>query len=784
MRIGPVCIVALGLLWASLPGRAQTAAIDRSVLPIAPPAFKGKIGRSFETSTQDYAQPVTAPKGAPNVVVILLDDLGFGQPSTFGGPIPTPALDRLAAGGLRYNRFHTTGVCSPTRAAMLTGRNHHQSGNGTITELSTGYPGYHSVWPKSVAAIPEVLKQNGYSTAAWGKWHNTPDWETSPMGPFDRWPTGLGFEYFYGFQGGETSQWEPQLFRNTVPVEPSKTPAQGYQLNEDLVDDAIAWLRNQQSITPDKPFFMYFATGGVHAPLHAPKAWIDRFKGQFDQGWDKVREETLARQIQLGVVPADTRLTPRPAEIPAWDSLSPDAKRLYARHQEAFAGFLAYTDHEVGRLLEAIAALPDADNTLILYVAGDNGPSAEGSLTGTINNMMTQNGFPDTVEAQLKVIDEIGGPLHENHYPVGWAWAGSSPFQWMKRVPSHFGGTRNGLVVSWPARIDAKGGLRTQFHHAIDLAPTVYAAAGVPMPTRVNGVKQVPLAGVAMNYSFAAPEAKDRRTVQYFETGGHRAIYKYGWVATAFHGVPWALAGSAGNFDKDRWELYHVDRDFSQAIDLAASNPAKLKEMQAVFDREAKLFDVYPLDDRFAARGMNPERPSVTRGRTRFEYGAGATRIPEGSAPPIYQRSHTITATLDVPAAGAEGVIIAEGGGSGGFTLFVKDGKLVYESNFFAGSRYTLTSPDRLPSGKVTVAMDYVQGAKDNAGGGRASLSVNGAKVTEGRIDRVVPARFSATETLDIGMDLGSTVSRAYHDKAPFAFTGGIERVVVELGPN
>jgi arylsulfatase len=756
---------------------------ERSSLPLPDPTFKGTIGRTFADSQQDFPQPVSAPKGAPNIVLILLDDLGFGQPGTFGGPIPTPNLDRLAGEGLRYNRFHTTAICSPTRAALLTGRNHHQVANGTITELSTGFPGYNSVWPQATASIAKVLTGNGYSTAAWGKWHNTPDWETSPIGPFQHWPTGLGFEYWYGFHGGETSQWEPQLFRDEIPVEPARRPEQGYHLTEDLVDDAIAWMNRQQAIAPEKPFFAYFATGAAHAPLHVPKEWADRFKGQFDQGWDKVREETLERQKKLGLVPPDTKLTPRPKELEAWDSLSADAKKLYARHQEVFAGFVAHTDYHLGRLLDAIAALPDADNTLIIYIAGDNGPSAEGSITGTLNNMMTQNGVPDSVEAQLAKIDELGGPLHENHYPVGWAWAGSSPFQWMKRVPSHFGGTRNGMVVSWPKRIADKGGIRPQFHHVIDVAPTIFAAAGVTMPTQVNGIAQVPLAGVDMTYSFADAKAPGTRTTQYFETGGHRAIYQDGWVAASFHGVPWTLTGSIG-FENNVWELYNIDTDFSEAVDLAAQQPEKLKQLQAVFDQEAAKYGVFPLDDRFAERGMIPERPSVVRGRTDFRYTAGTTRIPEGSAPPIYQRGHTITANIVVPASGAEGVIVAEGGSSGGYTLFVKDGKVHYEYNFFGKATYEVVSADRLPAGNVEIALDYEQKPFKRfveTTGGPATLRVNGKVVGAGMIENAVIGRFSATETLDIGVDLGATVSAEYREKAPFAFTGTIKDVRIEL---
>ncbi len=791
----PVFLVVIGSMlgWLTASGRmadalgqdkkAQPTAVDGVQLPKPDQPFKGKIGKTFGDSQQDFPQPLSAPKGAPNVVLILLDDLGFGQPGTFGGPIPTPNLDKLAGQGLRYNRFHTTGICSPTRAALLTGRNHHQVATGTITELSTGFPGYNSVWPQATASIARVLAGNGYSTAAWGKWHNTPDWETSPIGPFTHWPSGLGFEYWYGFHGGETSQWEPQLFRNETPVEPGKKPEQGYHLTEDLVDDAIVWMNRQESIAPGKPFFAYFATGAAHAPLHVPREWADKFKGQFDQGWDKVREETLARQKKLGLVPTDTKLTPRPKELEAWESLSADAKKLFARHQEVFAGFVAHTDHHLGRLLNAVAALPDADNTLIIFIAGDNGPSAEGSVTGTLNNMMTQNGVPDSVDAQIKKLDELGGPLHENHYPVGWAWAGSSPFQWMKRVPSHFGGTRNGMVISWPKRITDQGGIRTQFHHVIDIVPTIHAAAGVTMPDRVNGIAQIPLAGVDMTYSFADAKASGTRTTQYFETGGHRAIYHNGWVAASFHGVPWALTGSIG-FENNPWELYNIENDFSQAVDVAAQRPEKLKELQAVFDQEAKRFDVYPLDDRFAERGMIPDRPSVVKGRTSFRYTAGTTRIPEGSAPPIYQRGHTITARVVIPKTGAEGVILAEGGSSGGYTLFVQDGKAHYEYNFFGKATYQVSSAGTLPAGEVEIVLDYEQKPFKRfveTTGGPATLRVNGKVVGSGLIENAVVGRFSATETLDIGTDLGATVSAAYREKAPFAFTGTIKDVSIQL---
>ncbi|MGH8585086.1 MAG: arylsulfatase [Gammaproteobacteria bacterium] len=780
---------AIGSLIVSLlllPGiaLAQTAQ-DRANLPIRDLVFKGKIGRTFEDSKPDFPQGVKAPKGAPNVVLILLDDVGFGQPGTFGGPVPTPELDKLAAQGLRYNRFHTTAICSPTRAALLTGRNHHTVATGTITELSTGFPGYNSILPKNAATVARTLRDNGYSTAMFGKNHNTPDWETNPVGPFDHWPTGWGFEYFYGFHGGETSQWEPQLYRNTQAVEPPRTAEQGYHLTEDLVDDTIKWINTHESVAPDKPYFVYFATGAAHAPLHAPKEWIDKFKGQFDQGWDKVREETLARQKKLGVVPQDTALTPRPMELEAWDSLSAEAKKLYARHMETFAGFLAHTDYHVGRLVQAVEQGPHADNSLIIYIAGDNGPSAEGSVTGTLNNMMTQSGIPDTVAGQLPKIDEIGGPLHENHYPVGWAWAGSSPFQWMKRVPSHFGGTRNGMIISWPSHIKDKGGLRSQFHHVIDIAPTILAAAGIPEPKEVDGIAQVPMAGIPMEYTFDKADAPGQRTTQYFETGGHRAIYHDGWVATSFHGVPWELTGSIG-FKDNKWTLYNIDNDFSEANDLAAKNPAKLKELQALFDREAEKYGVFPLDDRFAERAL-AKRPSVVAGRTTFSYASGAVRIPEGSSPPIYQRSHKITAKITIPEKGAEGVIVACGGSSAGYSLFVKDGKLNYDYNFFGKETYHVESADKLPTGEVEVAMNYEQQPFKpfvESTGGPAELFVNGKSADKGDIKNAVVGRFSATETMDIGKDLGATVTAAYRKQAPFAFTGAIREVVIEVAPD
>ncbi|REJ90674.1 MAG: arylsulfatase [Planctomycetota bacterium] len=774
----------LVLIFSAVTAVAQSVP-DRDHLPIPDPDFHGEIGRTFEDSTPDFPRNVKAPNDAPNIVVIMLDDVGFGQAGTFGGPIPTPGIDQLAAQGLRYNRFHTVGVCSPTRAALLTGHNHHTVGFGTITELSTGYPGYDSVFPKKCANIARILKENGYSTAMFGKNHNTPDWESNPVGPFDNWPTGWGFEHFYGFNGGETSQWEPQLYHNTNAVEPEKRPEDGYHLTADLADRAIAWISTHESVDPDKPYFLYFATGAMHAPHHAPQEWIDKFKGQFDGGWDEMRSAVLVRQKELGIVPQNTRLTPRPEELAAWDSLDADSQRLFARQMEVFAGFLAHTDHHVNRLIEAVQEGPDAENTMIIYIVGDNGASAEGSVTGTLNNIRSQNGIPDSVERQLNHIDQIGTPLAMNHYAVPWSWAGCSPFQWMKRVPSHFGGTRNGMVVVWPKVIKERGGLRDQFGHVVDIAPTILAAANVPAPRTVDGIEQIPMAGKDMSGTFASADAPEYRQTQYFETGGHRAIYHDGWVAATFHGAPWVLTGSVGFTDPkyNTWELYNIDEDFSQATDLAEQHPEKLEQLKALFDREAEKYGVFPLDDRFVERGM-AQRPSVVEGRTEFRYSATTRRIPEGSAPPIHQRSHKITAKLTIPETGAEGVIIARGGITGGYSLYVRDGKLHYDYNFVGEETYRVESTTDIPSGEVVVAMHYEQRPFKplvEHTGGPAELFINGKSVGKGEIEKVIPVRFAPTETLDIGLDLGSPASPAYRGQYPFAFTGKIQEVMVSL---
>lgn len=768
------------------------ASEDQNILPKPPPAFQGRIAATVQDSIPDYPKPVQAPAGAPDIVVILIDDLGFGAPSTFGGVIETPNLDKLAAGGLRYNRFHVTALCSPTRAALLTGRNHHQVGDGVITELMDGYPGYNGAWGKDNASIAEVLKDNGYNTAAFGKWHNTPDWEAGPAGPFDRWPTAKGFEHFYGFLGGETSQWQPQLFQDTTPVEPDRSPSQGYHLSSDLADKAIAWLHTHESLAPDKPYFLYWAPGATHAPHQVPKAWADKFGGRFDGGWDKLREEIFARQKQIGVIPAEAKLTPRPAVLPAWDSLSDDQKKVYARQMEVFAGFTAHLDAQIGRLLEAVKEGPRADNTLILAILGDNGASAEGGLAGTLNEIALWNGVHDDLATQLKRYGEIGGTNSWSHYAAGWAWATDAPFQWFKQMASHFGGTRDGLIVSWPRRIQDRGGLRTQFHHVIDVAPTIYEAAGIPFPKAVDGVQQVPLAGVSMVYSFADAEAPDRRTTQYFEMLGNRAIYHDGWIAAARHGdSPWDFINRENDFENDHWELYNLQQDYSEADDLAAQFPGKLKELQALFEAEAKKYNVFPLDGTMA-RSLDPRR--------HFTFYPGANRIPEKSAPNLHATSHRITAYVEVPDSGANGVLLAEGGVSGGFSLYLKDGRLVYESNFGAATNDLLASTLGITPGKHQLVFEYTQAAPVitaanstgvvnrvilgvrlalAAAAGSGRLYVDGEPAGEITFEHRLRFAFSDTETFDVGKDLGSPVSQNY--TTPFAFTGHLERLDIEL---
>jgi arylsulfatase A-like enzyme len=749
------------------------------VLPKPDPAFQGKIDPSRDKSSPAWPQRPSAPKGAPNVVLILLDDVGFGATSTFGGPVPSPALEQLAKSGLRYNRFHVNSLCSPTRAALLSGRNDHEIGFGMVVEAASGYPGYNSIWPKSAASIAEILKDNGYSTAAFGKWHNTPVWETNAAGPFDHWPTGLGFEYYYGFMSGADSQWHPRLYRNTTPVEPPTTPAQGYHFTTDIVNDATHWVQQHDAVAPQKPFFLYLATGATHEPHHVSQQWIDKFKGQFDQGWDKLREATFARQKEFGVIPANAELTPRPKELTAWDSLTGDQKKLLAHQMEVYAAFLAHTDFEIGRLLQNIKAEGHNEDTIVFYIVGDNGASSEAGLEG--HDGLTVEGKPWTIEERLKHADDLGGELFSNHYAAAWAWATNTPFQWSKQVASHLGGTRDPLIVSWPGHIKDAGGLRTQFQHVTDIAPTIYELAGVEFPEVVNGVKQLPLEGGSIVYTFDHPDEPSHHKFQYFEMVGNRGIYKDGWWAGSRHMLPWALIGAYDQRSPEQnpWELYNLDQDYSQAHDLAAQNPEKLKELQQLFDSEARRNNVYPLVPYFAAQ------PAPNDGRTSYVYHAGEQRIPLASAPRFTGRPYRITADVEIPSGGAQGVILAQGGRYGGFTLFVKGGRVSYEVNAYGNSAGTLVSAEPLASGKQQIVLDFTPNQvmpPRNALLGRAGspgiarLSINGKPAGETKI-----ANFggSSRETLDIGSDLGTAVSASY--SSPFAFTGKIETVRVDV---
>ena len=631
-----------------------------------------------------FPQIVRPPKGAPNIVLILLDDVGFGQFSVFGGGVSSPSLEKLAAQGLRYNRFHTTALCSPTRAALLTGRDHHVAGTGIITEAATGYDGYTGIIPRSAGTVAEILRQNGYATAWVGKNHNTPVWETSEIGPFDRWANGLGFDYFYGFNSGDTSQYEPILYENRNRVLRSTDP--NYHLSTDIADKSIAWMQKVKVIDPDRPFFLYVAPGATHSPHQAPKEWIDKFKGQFDMGWDRYREMTFARQKQVGVVPSNAKLTPRPAGLPAWESLNADQKRLYARMMEVFAGYGAHVDNEMGRVLDAVAKLPDADNTLIIYIVGDNGSSAEGGIEGSTNENAFFNYVVETWHDNIKVIDELGGPKHFNHFPSAWAWAMNTPFQWTKQVASHFGGTRNPMIVSWPAKITNKGELRSQFHHVVDVMPTLLEVAGVQAPDVLNGIARKPIDGISLAYTFGDAKAADRRKTQIFEMGVNRGMYQNGWFASSLAFVPSVPERKGFEIDKAKWELYNIDQDFSQADDLAAADPEKLKALQDLWWGEAARNNVLPLDWRGPERFSDEltGKPNLSKGRKTFVYETPLAALPEAAAPDLKNKSFTITAEAEIPPGGASGMIFTQGGFTGGWGFYVAQGKLVGLHNYVA----------------------------------------------------------------------------------------------------
>jgi arylsulfatase len=761
--------------------------VQREVLPI--PDIKPVGLTTYDAKDPETRYPpikeLRPPEGAPNVLVILIDDVGFGASSAFGGPCQTPNAQKLAAKGLRYNRFHTTALCSPTRAALLSGRNHHTVGMGGITEIATAAPGYNSLRPNTCAPLAQTLKLNGYATAQFGKCHEVPVWQTSPAGPFDNWPTGGGgFEYFYGFIGGEANQWYPSIYEGTTPVEPDKTPEEGYHFMADMTDKAIAWIGQQKALIPDKPFLVYFAPGATHAPHHVPREWADKYKGKFDQGWDKVREETFARQKKLGVIPPESKLTARHKEIPAWDDMPEDLKPVLRRQMEVYAGFLEYTDHHIGRLLESMDKLHLLEDTLIYYIIGDNGASAEGTYNGTFNEMINFNGAAELETPQFLKdrIDQLGGPASYNHYAVGWAHAMDTPYQWTKQVASHWGGTRNGTIVHWPNGIKARGEHRWQFHHVIDVAPTILEAAGLPQPVAVNGVQQIPMEGVSMMYSFNDGKAADRHTTQYFEMFGNRGIYHKGWTAVTRHKTPWLLLGEkTPAFDDDVWELYDTTKDWTQAQDLSKQMPGKLHELQRLWLIEAVKYNVLPLDDRGIERA-NPDqagRPVLIRGNSQILFGSMG-RLSENSVLNIKNRSHSVTAEVVVPDAGAQGVIISQGGNIGGWSLYCKGGKLKYCYNFL-GIKYFYTESDTpLPKGEHQVRMEFAYEGGGIGKGGTATLYLDGKKIGEGRVEATAAMVFSADDGCDIGRDTGSPVSPDYGPRGN-AFTGVVKGVQLAI---
>lgn len=778
-RLPILGLVVAGLALAAT-AQGSPDGLDRTRLPISEPSHPTITELDVRNAKAPPRFEVKAPKGAPNVVVVLLDDMGFAHPSTFGGAIAMPTLDRLAAGGLRYNNMHVTALCSPTRAALLTGRNHHTNNTGAVQDVATAFPGYTGVRPASVAPLAEMLRHNGYNTAAFGKWHLTPLWETSISGPYATWPTNSGFEKFYGFLGGETNQWAPLLYDGVARVELPNDP--NYHFMTDMTNQAIAWVRFQQSMTPDRPFFVYFAPGATHAPHHVPKAWADRYKGKFDGGWDKYREEALARQIKLGIVPPGTKLAPKPEAIKDWDTLSADEKRLFARQMEVYAGFAEHADHEVGRMVTALEDLGVMDNTLFVYIAGDNGASAEGGLNGTSNEMTYFNGVQETVADQLQHLDQWGGPNTYPHFAVGWAVAGNTPFALTKQVGGDLGGSTNGMVVHFPRRIEAKGEVRSQFHHVVDLAPTVLEVAGLPFPESVNGTTQKPFEGVSLAYTFDDAKAAGRHRTQYFEIAGSRAIFHDGWFARAIHRVPWEPQPRTP-LDKDVWQLYDTTKDFSLADDLAAQHPEKLQELQALFLVEAKKYDVLPLDDRSFER-MDPliaGRPDLMGSRTSLTLYPGMTGMMENTFLGLKNRSKSITAEVEIPAGGANGVILAQGGRFGGWSLYLQDGKPTYTYNWIGLQRYTVAAAEPMAAGKAVLRVDFAYDGGGRGKGGTLTLSVGGTKVAEGRVEQTTPFTFSLDEGADVGGDFDTPVTEAYQAGLPSRFTGKIEKVTVEV---
>ncbi len=767
--------------------------LDRSALPIPDRPFTGTANRTLAGSKPDYPVPAYAPDGAPNVLLVLIDDAGFGNASTFGGPVQTATMERLAQQGLRYNHFHVTALCSPSRAALLSGRNHHAVGFGSIAEFCGGWPGYNATWPKSAASVAEILRNNGYSTAAFGKWHLTPDDQQGPAGPFRRWPNGLGFDYFWGFLGGEASQYDTVIAENNTILGPPTD--ENFYFPDAMADKTIQWIRGQKSQDPEKPFFIYFATGASHAPHHVSNEWAAKYKGKFDSGWDALRVQTFERQKKLGVIPANAQLTSRNEAFPAWDSLKPEEKALYARQMEVYAGYQENADDNVGHVVQAIEEIGILDNTLIVYILGDNGSSMEGTVTGCFNELTVLNGVPLTSEQQLGLINGVygglsawGGPATDPHFSCAWAWAGNTPFQWGKQVASHFGGTRDPMVVFWPQRIKDKGGLRTQFTHLIDVVPTILEAAQLPAPAFVNGIEQMPMHGVSFAYTFDDAKAPARHTQQYFEIFGHRALYKDGWIASCkLDRIPWELSPDVlakfapGVYDpeKDHWELYNIAEDFSQANDLASKNPEKLNELKALFWEEAQKYNVTPL-----LAGMSTFfgfLPTAGAAKTKVTFYPGVENIGPGMVPHVYGTSYRIEADIVVPSKGAEGVIVANADFLGGFALYVQNGKLQHTYSFLGIKSDTLASSAPLPTGNIVVRFEFLADAPKPGTGGKTRLVVNGTTVAEGRLEHTVPGRFSAYACMDIGRDNNKPVSTTY--KSPFPFTGSIKTVSFDLEP-
>ena len=761
--------------------QAAPAKVDRTALPIPEPDYPHSTGLDARDAKPPPRFDRKAPAGAPNVLIVLIDDMGFGMPSAFGGPVRMPSAERLAAQGLRFNQFHTTALCSPTRTALLSGRNHHMNNMGSITETATAFPGNTGQRPNSVAPLAEMLRLNGYSTAFFGKNHETAPWEVSPSGPTDRWPTRSGFDKFYGFFGGETDQWAPTLYDGMARVETPHYP--GYNFMTDMTDNAIGWMKFEKSLTPDKPFFIYFAPGATHAPHHVPKEWIAKNKGRFDGGWDKLREETLARQIKLGVVPAGTKLADKPKDIKDWNRLTPDEQKLFAHQMEVYSAFGEYADNEIGRLFDAISDVGQLDNTLIFYILGDNGSSAEGGMSGMYSEMTYFNNVQETVQDMLKHYDDWGGPSTYPHMAAGWAVAGDTPFMWTKQIPSNYGGTRNGMIVSWPKRIKATNQVRSQWHHVIDVAPTVLEAASLPEPKSVNGTVQAPIEGVSMLYAFDQPEAPSTHKTQYFEIFGNRAIYQDGWFAGTIHRAPWEKLPRQ-KLQEDPWELYDTSKDFSLVNDLAKSNPQKLKELQDVFMKEASEYRVLPIDDRLLERivAATAGRPDLMGDRTSLTLSPGMDSMSENVFINIKNRSHSITADVEIPKGGANGVILAQGGRFGGWSLYLKDGKPTYCYNFLGLEQFKVSAPQALAAGKATIRVNFDYDGGGLGKGGTATILVNGAKVASGRIGRTELAIFSADETAGVGMDDATPVTSDYkeHDNN---FTGKILKVTVDVKP-